>query len=97
MAGWIINHKKPPFTGGFLELTISRNAALINHIVHLDQRLNLLVETGWCRFENINLRLIGSQFNQWQAKVTGTIDLEAVESVVLNEQYGLLEQHYAKW
>jgi len=63
----------------------------------LDQRLNLLVETGWCRFENINLRLIGSQFNQWQAKVTGTIDLEAVESVVLNEQYGLLEQHYAKW
>ncbi|MGL5157922.1 MAG: DUF2804 domain-containing protein, partial [Acinetobacter junii] len=35
--------------------------------------------------------------NQWQAKVTGTIDLEAVEPVVLNEQYGLLEQHYAKW
>lgn len=63
----------------------------------LDQRLNLLVETGWCRFENINLRLIGSQFNQWQTKVTGTIDLEAVEPVVLNEQYGLLEQHYAKW
>ncbi|ENW80264.1 MULTISPECIES: DUF2804 domain-containing protein [unclassified Acinetobacter] len=63
----------------------------------LDERLNLLVETGWCRFENINLRLIGSQFNQWQAKVCGTIEHENVELVMLNQEYGLLEQHYAKW
>ena len=63
----------------------------------LDGRLNLLIETGWCRFENINLRLIGSQFNQWQAKISGTIEHEQIESVVLNQQYGLLEQHYAKW
>ena len=63
----------------------------------LDERLNLLVETGWCRFENINLRLIGSQFNQWQAKISGTIEYENVELVILNNEYGLLEQHYAKW
>lgn len=63
----------------------------------LDARLNLLVQTGWCRFENINLRLIGSQFNQWQAKISGTIEHENVELVILNNEYGLLEQHYAKW
>ena len=63
----------------------------------LDGRVQLLVETGWCRFENINLRLIGSQFNQWQAKISGSIEYEQIESVVLNQQYGLLEQHYAKW
>src|SRR5699024_5452659 len=29
----------------------------------LDQKLNLTVETGWRRYENLNLRLIGSQFS----------------------------------
>lgn len=43
------------------------------------------------------LRLIGSQFNQWQAKVSGTIEREQIELVQLDKQYGLLEQHYAKW
>ncbi len=34
----------------------------------LDERLNLMVSTGWRRFENLNLRLVGSQFSQWQAE-----------------------------
>ena len=62
----------------------------------LDERLNLTVTTGWRRFENLNLRLVGSQFSQWQAKISGTIQQDDQEIVLLNE-YGLLEQHYAKW
>lgn len=62
----------------------------------LDERLNLTVTTGWRRFENLNLRLVGSQFSQWQAKISGTIQQGDQEVVLLNE-YGLLEQHYAKW
>ena len=46
--------------------------------------------------QNLNLRLVGSQFSQWQAKISGTIQQDEQEIVLLNE-YGLLEQHYAKW
>ncbi|MDQ9009932.1 DUF2804 domain-containing protein [Acinetobacter gerneri] len=63
----------------------------------LDDRLHLMVETGWRRFENLNLRLVGSQFSQWQAKVSGTIQNEQGEKIQLNREYALLEQHYAKW
>jgi hypothetical protein len=66
------------------------------NIRSLDQKLNLSLTTGWRRFENLNLRLVGSQFSQWQAKIYGTIQHEGQEIVLLNE-YGLLEQHYAKW
>ncbi|MDO4579572.1 MAG: DUF2804 domain-containing protein [Acinetobacter sp.] len=66
------------------------------NIVSLDQSLNLTVTTGWRRYENLNLRLVGSQFSQWQAKVSGTIVQDDQEIVFLNE-YALLEQHYAKW
>ena len=52
--------------------------------------------TGWRRYENLNLRLVGSQFSQWQAKVSGTIRQDGQDIVLVNE-YGLLEQHYAKW
>ena len=62
----------------------------------LDYRLNLTVSTGWRRYENLNLRLVGSQFSQWQAKISGTIQQDDTEIILLNE-YGLLEQHYAKW
>ena len=62
----------------------------------LDQRLNLTVTTGWRRYENLNLRLVGSQFSQWQARISGSIQLDDQEIVLLDE-YGLLEQHYAKW
>jgi len=65
-------------------------------ISSLDNTLNLMVSTGWRRYENLNLRLVGSQFSQWQAKVSGTILKDGEEIVFLNE-YGLLEQHYAKW
>lgn len=62
----------------------------------LDHRLNLTVSTGWRRYENLNLRVVGSQFSQWQAKISGTIQQDDAEIILLNE-YGLLEQHYAKW
>ena len=62
----------------------------------LDHQLNLTVSTGWRRYENLNLRLVGSQFSQWQAKISGTIQQGDTEIILLNE-YGLLEQHYAKW
>lgn len=65
-------------------------------ICSLDHRLNLTVSTGWRRYENLNLRLVGSQFSQWQAKISGTIQQDGTEIILLNE-YGLLEQHYAKW
>lgn len=61
-----------------------------------DDRLNLTIRTGWRRFENLNLRLVGSQFSQWQASVSGRI-VQADRTIVFDEQYGLLEQHYAKW
>ena len=52
--------------------------------------------TGCRRYETLNLRLVGSQFSQWQAKISGTIQQDGKEIILLNE-YGLLEQHYAKW
>ena len=66
------------------------------NIQSLDGCLNLNVYTGWRRYENLKLRLVGSQFSQWQAKVSGTIRQDDQEIVLVNE-YGLLEQHYAKW
>ena len=62
----------------------------------LNDKLNLTIHTSWRRYENLNLRLVGSQFSQWQAKISGTIEHADGEIVLLNE-YGLLEQHYAKW
>ena len=55
------------------------------------------IETGWRRFENLNLRLVGSQFSQWQSRISGSIESETGETIQLNQEYGLLEQHYAKW
>ncbi len=64
----------------------------------LDQCLNLVVTTGWRRYENLNLRLVGSQFSQWQSRVSGTIHLDGCEQgTVFDHEYALLEQHYAKW
>lgn len=62
----------------------------------LDEKLNLTLTTGWRRFENLNLRLVGSQFSQWQAKISGTIQQDD-QDIVFSNEYGLLEQHYAKW
>lgn len=64
----------------------------------LDQALRLTIQTGWRRFENLNLRLVGSQFSQWQARITGEIQFaDCDQPIVLKEEYGVLEQHYAKW
>ena len=62
----------------------------------LDEKLNLIVETGWRRYENLNLSIVGSQFSQWQSNITGRVKIEDQE-VIFDQQYGLLEQHYAKW
>ncbi|WP_042111529.1 DUF2804 family protein, partial [Acinetobacter rudis] len=67
-------------------------------ISSMDQTLQLKVETGWRRFESLNLRLVGSQFSQWQARISGTIrPMDCEQSIELNAEYGVLEQHYAKW
>jgi len=66
------------------------------HIRSLDESLDLNVHTGWRRYENLNLRMVGSQFSQWQAVVSGSIRVKDQEVILLNE-YGLLERHYAKW
>lgn len=63
----------------------------------LDDKLNLTVQTCWRRSENLNLRLVGSQFSQWQAKISGTIQYGDHPEIVCLNEYGLLEQHYAKW
>lgn len=63
----------------------------------IDEKLNLTVETGWRRYENLNLRMVGSQFSQWQSKISGQIEMEDGQIIEFNQQYGLLEQHYAKW
>ncbi|TCM63297.1 uncharacterized protein DUF2804 [Acinetobacter calcoaceticus] len=74
------------------------------HIQSLDAGLDLTVVTGWRRYENLNLRLVGSQFSQWQSQVTGSIQVAAAlaprlkgEQVLFDAEYALLEQHYAKW
>ena len=59
--------------------------------------LNLSIETAWRRYENLNLRLVGSQFSQWQSKISGTIYTEEQGVIQFNRELGLLEQHYAKW
>jgi len=63
----------------------------------LNQKLQLTVKTGWRRFESLNLRLVGSQFSQWQSEVSGTIEIETGEIIEFLQEYALLEQHYAKW
>ena len=63
----------------------------------LDDKLNLTVQTSWRRYESINLRLVGSQFSHWQATISGTIQHGQGQEIVCLNEYGLLEQHYAKW
>lgn len=66
-------------------------------ITSLDQKLQLIAHTGWRRFENINLKLLSSHFSQWQSRISGTIEMESGEVIQLDQEYGLLEQHYSKW
>lgn len=63
----------------------------------IDDKLNLTVETGWRRYENLNLRMVGSQFSQWQSKITGSIVCDDGRKIHFEKELGLLEQHYAKW
>ncbi|QIO05128.1 DUF2804 domain-containing protein [Acinetobacter shaoyimingii] len=66
------------------------------NIRSLDGKLKLTVETSWRRYENLNLSIVGSQFSQWQSKISGQIETEDT-IVEFDQEYGLLEQHYAKW
>lgn len=63
----------------------------------MDGKLELKVQTGWRRYENLNLRMVGSQFSQWQSIVTGRMTMEDGKVIELIQEYGVLEQHYAKW
>lgn len=66
------------------------------NIFSLDKKLNLTIKTGWRCYENLNLRLVGSQFSQWQAQISGTIQQQD-QKIDFQQEWGLLEQHYAKW
>ena len=61
-----------------------------------DHSVDLIVKTGWCRQESLNLGLVASHFNQWVSSVYGTITCDT-QSVVFNGEIGLLEKHFAKW
>lgn len=61
----------------------------------LDDSLCLTIETSWRRDENFNQRLLGSQYSQWQAKISGSIKIYEQDIIFLH-QYGLLEQHFVK-
>ena len=63
----------------------------------LDEKLNLTVETTWRKYKNLNLRMVGSQFSQWQSRITGSVITEQNEMIQLKREYALLEQHYVKW
>lgn len=61
-----------------------------------DHSVDLMVKTGWCRQESLNLGLVASHFNQWVSSVYGMIVCEG-QTIVLNGEMGLLEKHFAKW
>lgn len=63
----------------------------------LDEKLNLTVNTSWRRYENLNLRMVGSQFSQWQSTISGQVMGEDGQVILFESELGLLEQHYAKW
>lgn len=65
------------------------------HVYSQDGRLNIRIETHWTRSEKINFRFSGSQFKQWQSKLTGQIKVN--EQVIdLNAEYAIFEQHARK-
>ncbi|WP_445117111.1 DUF2804 domain-containing protein [Acinetobacter sp. WZC-1] len=63
----------------------------------LDGQLTLSVQTGWCSQENLNLYVVGSRFSQWQASISGQIQVGGLEIIRPDRAHALLEQHYAKW
>lgn len=69
------------------------------HVWHISSAcgaIQLQVTTTWCRQEELNLRLIGNQFRQWQATISGQIRHQQ-QHLEFKEQYGLLEAHSSKW
>lgn len=72
----------------------SKNATW--RVYSADQSVDLIVKTGWCRQESLNLGLVASHFNQWVSEVVGTMTC-AGHTVMFNGEVGLLEKHFAKW
>lgn len=63
-----------------------------------DLSLDLELTTGWRHYENINLRLVGSQFSQWQSRVSGTIHCAGLNKrIMLDQEYALLKRYNVKW
>jgi hypothetical protein len=61
----------------------------------IDGSLDLNIITHWSRAEKVNFRFSGSQFQQWQSKISGEIRL-AEQVIELNAEYALFEQHGRK-
>ena len=88
-----INGRMYPLADVLFEVTDENHWSIRS----LDNKLNLVVETGWRRYENLNLRMVGSQFSQWQSKITGQIETEDQEVISFSQLYVVLVQHSAKW
>jgi hypothetical protein len=65
-------------------------------IYSLDKSVNLTAKTGWRRHESKNFFIVASQFSQWVSEISGTIQL-CDESIEIQSQLGLVEQHFARW
>lgn len=66
------------------------------HIYSLDKTVDLTAKTGWCRHESKNFFIVASQFSQWVSNISGSIQL-GNQTIEINAQLGLVEQHYARW
>lgn len=61
----------------------------------VDGDVQLTAETTWARIDRMNFRFTGSQFNQWQVKISGYVK-QAEQHIVFDQEYGLLEKHAPK-
>lgn len=64
-------------------------------IYSTDGCLDLTLHTQWRRSDKINFRFSGSQFQQWQAQISGAIRI-AGQVIQLSAEYGVFEQHTAQ-
>jgi hypothetical protein len=60
-----------------------------------DGHVDLTITPQWSRTEKVNFRFSGSQFQQWQSKISGYIRIQN-RVIELNAEYALFEQHAPK-
>lgn len=61
----------------------------------IDGQVDLIIYPQWARSEKFNFRFSGSQFQQWQSKISGSIRL-AERVLEWDAEYGIFEQHARK-